>query len=87
MPGHFQRGGNREFRDPESRTHQVMGQARHFVEIVCGAVWAIHDFIRYQNGVSLTVLRSLNHGVYYGTGRTLIVNGHRRWRQGFLCAR
>src|SRR5215467_10475856 len=31
MPGHFLRRGNREFCDPESRAHQVMGQARHFV--------------------------------------------------------
>ena len=62
-------------------------KAHHFVEIVRAALSATRNFLRYQNGVSLTVLRSLNHGGYYGTRRTLIVSGHRRWRRGFLCAR
>src|SRR5262249_29200619 len=44
MPGHFLRRANREFCDPESRTHKVMRQTLHFVKAICSASWAIHIF-------------------------------------------
>jgi len=62
MPRHFLRRGNREFGDPESRTHKVMRQTLHFVKAICSASWAIQRHspqVTSEDALSLALSASI----------------------------